>query len=167
MRPGGYAAIILPSSILDKGTNSSFIAARDVLLRSFELVAIARFGSGTFAATGTNVAILFLRRFDEVPTRDDCAQVFVDAVFSVLGAAGEPTMGGIKANWRATVPKMLAAAALLDPARRKVVTTALSNVIRTLVPSRASLDLSALLPTSLHPTALLPAAKRKLKEGMG
>lgn len=81
VRPGGYAAIILPSSILDKGTNSSFIAARDVLLRTFELVAIARFGSGTFAATGTNVAILFLRRFNEVPTRGDCAQDFVDAVF--------------------------------------------------------------------------------------
>ncbi len=92
---------------------------------------------------------------------------FVDAVFSVLGAAGEPTMGGIKANWRTTVPRMLAAVALLDPARRKVVTTAVGDVIRTLVPSRPSLDLSALLPTSLHPTALLPAAKRKLKEGMG
>ncbi len=88
VRPGGYAAIILPSSILDKGTNSSFIAARDVLLRSFELVAIARFGSGTFAATGTNVAILFLRRFDEVPTRDDCAQDFVEAVFGKANLDG-------------------------------------------------------------------------------
>lgn len=82
VRPGGYAAIILPSSILDKGTNSSFVAARDVLLSSFELVAIARFGSGTFAATGTNVAIMFMRRFDEVPTRDASARDFVDAVFA-------------------------------------------------------------------------------------
>lgn len=81
VRPGGYAAIILPSSILDKGTNSSFIAARDVLLSTFELVAIARFGSGTFAATSTNVVILFMRRFSEVPSRDDCARDFVDAVF--------------------------------------------------------------------------------------
>lgn len=81
VRPSGYAAIILPSTILDKGTNSSFVAARDVLLRSFELVAIARFGSGTFGATGTNVAILFLRRFDEIPSRDDSARDFVDAVF--------------------------------------------------------------------------------------
>lgn len=82
VRPGGYAAIILPSSILDKGTSSSFVAARDVLLSSFELVAIARFGSGTFAATGTNVAILFMRRFDEVPTREASACDFVDAVFA-------------------------------------------------------------------------------------
>lgn len=82
VRPGGYAVIILPSSILDKGTNSSFVAARDVLLSSFELVAIARFGSGTFAATGTNVVIMFMRRFDEVPTRDANARDFVDAVFA-------------------------------------------------------------------------------------
>ena len=82
VRPGGYAAIILPSSILDKGTYSSYIAARDVLLRSFRTVAIARFGAGTFAATGTNVAILFLKRFDEIPAREDCAYDFVDAVFS-------------------------------------------------------------------------------------
>lgn len=82
VRPGGYAAIVLPSSILDKGTNSSFTAARDVMLRSFEIVAIARFGSGTFAATGTNVAIMFMRRFDEVPTRDASARDFVDAVFA-------------------------------------------------------------------------------------
>lgn len=82
VRPGGYAAIVLPSSILDKGTNSSFTAARDVMLSSFELVAIARFGSGTFAATGTNVAIMFMRRFDEVPTRDANAKDFVDAVFN-------------------------------------------------------------------------------------
>lgn len=81
VRPGGYAAIILPSSILDKSTNSSFVAARDVLLSTFELVAIARFGSGTFAATSTNVVILFMRRFSEIPSRDDCARDFVDAVF--------------------------------------------------------------------------------------
>lgn len=82
VRPGGYAAVILPSSILDKGTNTSFTAARDVMLSSFEIVAIARFGSGTFAATGTNVAIMFMRRFDEVPTRDANARDFVNAVFA-------------------------------------------------------------------------------------
>ncbi len=88
VRPGGYAAIVLPTSILDKGTNSSFVAARDVLLSSFELVAIARFGTGTFAATGTNVAILFLRRFNEMPTRDASARDFVDAVFEGRGLSG-------------------------------------------------------------------------------
>ena len=81
VRPGGYAAIVLPTSILDKSTSSSFMAARDVLLSSFEIVSIARFGSGTFAATGTNVAIMFLRRFDEIPPRDANALDFVDAVF--------------------------------------------------------------------------------------
>ena len=81
VRPGGYAAIVLPTSILDKSTSSSFMAARDVLLSSFEIISIARFGSGTFAATGTNVAIMFLRRFDEIPPRDANALDFVDAVF--------------------------------------------------------------------------------------
>ena len=81
VRPGGYAAIVLPTSILDKSTSSSFMAARDVLLSSFEIVSIARFGSGTFAATGTNVAIMFLRRFDEIPPRNANALDFVDAVF--------------------------------------------------------------------------------------
>ena len=81
VRPGGYAAIVLPTSILDKSTSSSFVAARDVLLSSFEIVSIARFGSGTFAATGTNVAIMFLRRFDEIPPRNANALDFVDAVF--------------------------------------------------------------------------------------
>ena len=81
VRPGGFAALILPSSILDKSTNASFVAAREVLLRAFEIVAIARFGAGTFGATATNVAILFLRRYDLVPSRNDSAQDFVDAVF--------------------------------------------------------------------------------------
>lgn len=81
VRPGGYAAIVLPTSILDKSTSSSFMAARDVLLSSFEIVSIARFGSGTFAATGTNVTIMFLRRFDEIPPRNANALDFVDAVF--------------------------------------------------------------------------------------
>ena len=81
VRPGGYAAIVLPTSILDKSTSSSFMAARDVLLSSFEIVSIARFGSGTFVATGTNVAIMFLRRFDEIPPRNANALDFVDAVF--------------------------------------------------------------------------------------
>lgn len=76
---------------------------------------------------------------------DQEREEFVDAVFRVLGAAGEPTMAGIKANWRVTVPRMLAAAALLDPSQRKVVTNAVSDVIRPMVPSRLSLDKSALL----------------------
>ena len=88
VRPGGYAAIVLPTSILDKSTSSSFMAARDVLLSSFEIVSIARFGSGTFAATGTNVAIMFLRRFDEIPPRNANALDFVDAVFERRKLAG-------------------------------------------------------------------------------
>ncbi len=38
------------------------MAARALLLRSFDIVAIAEFGSGTFGRTGTNTVALFLRR---------------------------------------------------------------------------------------------------------
>jgi type I restriction-modification system DNA methylase subunit/restriction endonuclease S subunit len=61
LRPGGLAAIILPSSILSNG-GGTYVAARALLLRSFDIVAIAEFGSGTFGRTGTNTVALFLRR---------------------------------------------------------------------------------------------------------
>lgn len=35
-----------------------------MLLRSFEIVSIVRLGSGTFAETGTNAVILFMRQFE-------------------------------------------------------------------------------------------------------
>lgn len=47
LRPGGIAAIILPASILSNG-GSSYTAAREMLRASFEVIAIAEFGSGTF-----------------------------------------------------------------------------------------------------------------------
>lgn len=85
--PRGVAAIILPSSILDKGAES-FIAARSALLRAFELRAIVRFGSGTFGATGTNTVVLFLRRFDEPPKFDAMCEDAVDAVFESRDLSG-------------------------------------------------------------------------------
>jgi type I restriction enzyme M protein len=61
LQPGGIAAIILPSSILSNG-GGTYVATRALLLRSFDIVAIAEFGSGTFGRTGTNTVALFLRR---------------------------------------------------------------------------------------------------------
>lgn len=60
LRPGGYAGIILPSSILRN--SGIYTYAREVLLRYFNIVAITEFGSNTFMATNTNTVALFLKR---------------------------------------------------------------------------------------------------------
>ncbi len=60
LKDGGYAGIILPSSILSNG--GIYEDAREIILKYFKLVAITEFGSGTFMATGTNTVTLFLER---------------------------------------------------------------------------------------------------------
>lgn len=60
LKPGGVAGLLLPTSILSNGGIHE--AARDILLRYFQIKAIAVMGSGTFMATGTNTVILFMQR---------------------------------------------------------------------------------------------------------
>lgn len=74
LKPGGVAGIIVPSSILTKGKAKStskstniYVATREILLKYFDIVAIAEFGSGTFGKTGTNTVTLFIRRKKENP----------------------------------------------------------------------------------------------------
>ena len=83
LKPNGVAAVILPSSILNK-ENESFITARESLLKNFSIVAIATLGSKTFGATGTNTVILFLQKFDEPPKRTD---MVIDSVEAILSKA--------------------------------------------------------------------------------
>lgn len=60
LKVGGWAAVILPSSIL---TNSGIHArAREILLKYFKFKAIVELGPNTFMKTGTNTVILFLER---------------------------------------------------------------------------------------------------------
>ena len=80
LKPLGVAAIILPSSILNKD-NGSFVAARTFLLRWFKIRAIVRLGSKTFGATGTNTVIFFLQKFDEPLRRELAVADSVDAIF--------------------------------------------------------------------------------------
>lgn len=77
--PGGLAAIILPVSVLTKG--GIYMAAREIMLSSFDIVAIAEMGSGTFGKTGTNTATFFLRRKDTRPDYATHARNRVDAWF--------------------------------------------------------------------------------------
>lgn len=60
LKIGGYAGIILPSSIL---TNTGiYTTTREILLKYFKIIAITEFGSNTFMATTTNTVTLFLER---------------------------------------------------------------------------------------------------------
>jgi len=60
LKDGGIAGIILPSSILSN--SGIYTQAREIILKYFEVLAIAEMGSNTFMATGTNTVTLFLRR---------------------------------------------------------------------------------------------------------
>jgi len=60
LKIGGYAGIILPSSILSNSGISSL--AREILLKYFKIIAITEFGSNTFMATNTSTVTLFLER---------------------------------------------------------------------------------------------------------
>jgi len=59
LKVGGYAGIILPSSVLSSNDYSS---ARELLLKYFEFKAIVEFGGLTFQATNTQTVVLFLKR---------------------------------------------------------------------------------------------------------
>ncbi len=60
LKPGGWAGVILPSSILSN--SGIYTDAREIILKYFAIKAIAEFGSNTFMATGTNTVTLFLER---------------------------------------------------------------------------------------------------------
>ena len=62
LKEGGYAGIILPSSILSN--TGIYTKTREVILKFFDIVGITELGSNTFMATGTNTVVLFLRRRD-------------------------------------------------------------------------------------------------------
>lgn len=84
----GFAGIIMPSSILSKGNSKNaskkqnvYVATREILLKNFDIVAIAEFGSGTFGKTGTNTVTLFLKRKKENPAPAGHYKNRVDAWF--------------------------------------------------------------------------------------
>ena len=87
LKPNGVAAVILPSSILNK-ENESFVTARESLLKNFNIIAIATLGSKTFGATGTNTVILFLQKFNEPPKRTDMVIDSVEAILSKVDIDG-------------------------------------------------------------------------------
>ena len=63
---GGVAAIIAPTSVL-YNADRTYTRTREILLQSFDIVALVEFPSGTFGKTGSNTVTLFLRRKDNNP----------------------------------------------------------------------------------------------------
>ena len=80
MAPSGLVGVIVPSSILSNA-DRVYIRTRELLLQFFDLVGIARLGSGTFGKTGTNTVVLFLRRKAQRPEPADHYRNRVDDFF--------------------------------------------------------------------------------------
>lgn len=79
LKPNAIAAIILPSSVLSN-TDAATIKAREILLENFAIICIVSFGNQTFGTTGTNTAILFLRRFNEPPKISQLLDDSIEAI---------------------------------------------------------------------------------------
>lgn len=60
LKDGGVAGIILPNTILSN--TGIYTKTREIILKYFDIIAIAEFGDGTFMATNTDTVALFLRR---------------------------------------------------------------------------------------------------------
>lgn len=60
LKDGGFAGIILPSSILSN--TGIYTKTREIIFKYFEIIGITELGSGTFMATGTNTVVLFLKK---------------------------------------------------------------------------------------------------------
>ena len=81
LKPNGIAAVVLPSSVLCN-SSTSYIKAREVLLKNFELKSIVQFGSKTFGATGTNTVVLYLKKNNEPPVKSKMIYDNVSAIFT-------------------------------------------------------------------------------------
>lgn len=81
IKPKGLAAIVMPDQILYK-PYTSYIGAREILLKNFKFKAIVRLKGNTFAATGKETAILFLEKYAEPPVYHKLAEDFVFAVMN-------------------------------------------------------------------------------------
>jgi type I restriction-modification system DNA methylase subunit/restriction endonuclease S subunit len=87
LKTGGVAGIILPISVLNK--DGIYARAREIILKKFDIIALAEFGSGTFGKTGTNTVTMFLRR-KETNTPDEEHYFYrVNSWFNSHDNAGE------------------------------------------------------------------------------
>lgn len=89
LKEGGWAGVILPSSILSNGGLHS--KAREIIFKHFNVKALVELGSGTFMKTGTNTVILFLERRSD----NDCALI-ERAIHTFFSNKKDVTVAGIE-----------------------------------------------------------------------
>ena len=75
LKPNGYAAIILPVSILQN--DGLYEKARTIIFENFYLKGIVKLGSNAFQATGTNTVVLFLQK-REKPIRLESKESYIN-----------------------------------------------------------------------------------------
>lgn len=80
LKPCGIAAVVLPSSLLNKD-GQSFSKARENIIYNFKIRAIVELGSKTFGATGTNTVIMFLEKYNEPPKRISLVNDSIEQIF--------------------------------------------------------------------------------------
>ena len=107
LKPGGWAGIILPSSILSN--SGIYTDAREIILKYFDIKAIAEFGSNTFMATGTNTVTLFLER----RANNDWKKVET-AIKNFFDKPKEATVNGIEKAFAKYVDEVFEDIALQD-----------------------------------------------------
>lgn len=81
LKPNGITAVILPSSILNNGS-TSYIKAREVILKNFSIHSIVQFGGKTFGATNTSTVVLYLKKNSEPPVKSQIVYDNVSAIFT-------------------------------------------------------------------------------------
>jgi len=99
LKTGGWAGLILPSSILSN--SGIYTDAREIILKYFDLKAIAEFGSNTFMATGTNTVTLFLERKPNTEWKK-----IETAIKNFFDKPQEATVNGIKNAFRQYVAEV-------------------------------------------------------------
>ncbi len=80
LKPGGYMAIIFPSTVLDK-VNTVYQRMREILIENFEIISLVSFGSGVFGKTGTKTIVIFARKREEKPKLNTHVKNRVDSWF--------------------------------------------------------------------------------------
>lgn len=100
LKDGGVAGIILPSSILSN--TGIYTQTREIILKYFDVLAIAEMGSNTFMATGTNTVTLFLKRrnnADAFNIEEAIKKVFVNLQDVTINGIEKPLKKYISHVW--------------------------------------------------------------------
>lgn len=100
LRDGGVAGIILPNSILSN--TGIYTQSREIILKYFEILAIAELGSNTFMATGTNTVTLFLRRrnnADAVNISEAVKKLFLTQLDVTINGVENPLAKYVSHTW--------------------------------------------------------------------